>query len=335
MPGSLPRRVIGGGDPWEGRGDGSAVISWAPASCSEDWPGLELPFRTEGPSRAQRRAAPSGGRPEELPPTQLWAASVHGRCQAQPWAQGVRGAVSTCGRTPMISPPKLFPAVRVLALCEASVPWCLGRKETQEVLSCPGPVSPLAVRPPASSAPRPGTAGPLGSCSRPGVQHGAASQCQAPGPTDPALARTRPGSLHTVTSWICSSRRRSTAGWAKGTAAVPLLGEGLGPLQFTRRSRLRQQFPGPTTAWGCLRWGTLDADPAPRTPVSGRRQGPGPREQLDHSGRTDGAHGTAGRGPWAPCAAPAPGWEPAPDPRTASPQGARGAVAGTGTAGAA
>lgn len=116
MPGSLPRRVIGGGDPWEGRGDGSAVISWAPASCSEDWPGLELPFRTEGPSRAQRRAAPSGGRPEELPPTQLWAASVHGRCQAQPWAQGVRGAVSTCGRTPMISPPETLPC------CQGSGP---------------------------------------------------------------------------------------------------------------------------------------------------------------------------------------------------------------------
>lgn len=230
MPGSPPRRAIGGGDPWEGRGDGSAVISWAPASCSEDWPGPEMPFRTEGPSRAPRRVTPRGGRPEELPPTQLGAASVHRRCQAQPWAQGAGGAVSTRGRTPVMSPPKLYPAVRVLALCEASVPWCRGRKETQEVLSCPRPVSPLAACPQQTQPPCPGTAGPLGSCSGPGVQHEAASQSRAPRPTDPALARTRPGSLHTVTSWIRCSRRLSTAGWAEGTAAVPLLGEGLGPL---------------------------------------------------------------------------------------------------------
>lgn len=162
MPGSPPRRAIGGGDPWEGRGDGSAVISWAPASCSEDWPGPEMPFRTEGPSRAPRRVTPRGGRPEELPPTQLGAASVHRRCQAQPWAQGAGGAVSTRGRTPVMSPPKLYPAVRVLALCEASVPWCRGRKETQEVLSCPRPVSPLAVCPQQTQPPAQALQGPWG-----------------------------------------------------------------------------------------------------------------------------------------------------------------------------
>lgn len=198
MPGSLPRGVIGGGDPWEGCGDTSTLASPATSGSSEARPGLPSTlYPPSGPSEGQRGPQQRAPRRSTLHGAPGCVCSPHRhlaprdeRCQvpslghtlfcrcllrvAEPKndMREVRRSSLHPREDPHneLSPPLCLALPGFWPQCEASAQY-LGKKQTGELLSCPPPPDP-PTRPSSIKLSAP-TQSPraLWSCFRPSVQH--------------------------------------------------------------------------------------------------------------------------------------------------------------------